>query len=260
MKEQTTAPKRRPVAEAEADGMIEGRNAVIEALRAGTAIDKIYLAKGETDKTLGHIASKARAAGVVVVEADRRKLDAMSRTHAHQGVIALAAVREYVTVESILQTAADRGEAPLLVICDEISDPHNLGAILRTAECAGAHGVIIPKRRSAGLTAIVAKTSAGAVSSMPVARVANIPSLLKDLKKQGVWVFGTAADGNTTLYNADLKGPAAIVIGSEGDGMTRLVAENCDFLVSIPMKGQISSLNASAAAAILLYEAVRQRS
>ena len=257
MKEQ--AEKRRPLPEAEPDGLIEGRNAVIEALRAGTAIDKIYLAKGETDKTLGHIASKARAAGVVVVEADRRKLDGMSRTHAHQGVIALAAVREYVTVESILQTAADRGEAPLLVVCDEISDPHNLGAILRTAECAGAHGVIIPKRRSAGLTAIVAKTSAGAVSYMPVARVANISSLLKDLKKQGIWVFGTAADGNTTLYNADLKGPAAIVIGSEGDGMTRLVSENCDFLVSIPMRGHISSLNASAAAAILLYEAVRQR-
>ena len=244
---------------AEADGVIEGRNAVIEALRAGGTIDKIYLAKGDTDKTLGHIASKARDAGIVVVEADRRKLDNMSRTHAHQGVIALAAVREYVTVESILQSAADKGEAPLLVVCDEISDPHNLGAILRTAECAGAHGVIIPKRRSAGLTAIVAKTSAGAVSYMPVARVANIPSLLKELKKQGVWVFGTAADGNTSLYNADLKGPAAIVIGSEGDGMTRLVSENCDFLVSIPMKGHISSLNASAAAAILLYEAVRQR-
>ena len=161
--------------------------------------------------------------------------------------------------EQILQSAADRGEAPLLVVCDEISDPHNLGAILRTAECAGAHGVIIPKRRSAGLTAIVAKTSAGAVSYIPVARVPNIPALLKDLKKQGVWVFGTAADGNTTLYNADLKGPAAIVIGSEGTGMTRLAAENCDFLVSIPMKGKISSLNASAAAAILLYEAVRQR-
>ena len=260
MKEQTTAPKRRPVAEAEADGMIEGRNAVIEALRAGTAIDKIYLTKGETDKTLGHIASKARDAGVVVVEADRRKLDAMSRTHAHQGVIALAAVREYVTVESILERAAEKGEAPLVVVCDEISDPHNLGAILRTAECAGAHGVIIPKRRSAGLTAIVAKTSAGAVSYMPVARVANIPSLLKELKKQGIWVFGTAADGTTALYDADLKGPAAIVIGSEGDGMTRLVSENCDFLVSIPMRGHISSLNASAAAAILLYEAVRQRS
>ena len=240
--------QRRP--EAEADGIIEGRNAVIEALRAGTTMDKIYLAKGETDKTLGHIASKARAQGVVVVEADRRKLDGMSRTHAHQGVIALAAVRE---------AAAAKGEPPLLVVCDEISDPHNLGAILRTAECAGAHGVIIPKRRSAGLTAIVAKTSAGAVSYMPVARVANIPSLLKDLKKQGIWVFGTAAEGTTRLYDADLKGPAAIVIGSEGDGMSRLVAENCDFLVSIPMRGRISSLNASAAAAILLYEAVRQR-
>ncbi len=249
----------RPVPEAEADGIIEGRNAVIEALRTETAIDKIYLAKGETDKTLGHIASRAREAGIVVVEADRRKLDAMSRTHAHQGVIALTAVREYVSVESILERAAERGEKPLLVVCDEISDPHNLGAILRTAECAGAHGVIIPKRRSAGLTAIVAKTSAGAVSYMPVARVANISAALKELKKQGIWVFGTAADGTTPLYEADLKGPAAIVIGSEGDGMTRLVEENCDFLVSIPLKGQISSLNASAAAAILLYEAVRQR-
>ena len=164
---------------AEADGIIEGRNAVIEALRAGGAIDKIYLQKGETDKTLGHIASKARAAGIVVVEADKRKLDGMSRTHAHQGVIALAAVREYVSVESMLQSAADRGEAPLLVVCDEISDPHNLGAIIRTASCAGAHGVIIPKRRSAGLTAVVAKTSAGAVAYMPVSRVPNIPALLK---------------------------------------------------------------------------------
>lgn len=250
---------RRPMPQAEADGIIEGRNAVIEALRAGTAIDKIYLAKGETDKTLGHIASRARDAGVVVVEADRRKLDAMSRTHAHQGVIALAAVREYVSVQSILDSAAAKGEPPLLVVCDEISDPHNLGAILRTAECAGAHGLIIPKRRSAGLTAIVGKTSAGAVSYLPVARVANLTSALKDLKKQGVWIFGTAAGAFTDLYSADLKGPAAIVIGSEGDGMSRLVAENCDFLVSIPMKGHISSLNASAAAAILLYEAVRQR-
>ena len=255
----TKDTQRRPLPDAEADGIIEGRNAVIEALRVGTAIDKIYLAKGETDKTLGHIASRARDAGIVVVEADRRKLDGMSRTHAHQGVIALAAVREYATVESILAAAAEKGEPPLLVVCDEISDPHNLGAILRTAECAGAHGVIIPKRRSAGLTAVVAKTSAGAVSYIPVARVANIPSLLKDLKKQGVWVFGTAADGTADLYSTDLKGPAAIVIGSEGSGMTRLVSESCDFLVSIPMKGRISSLNASAAAAILLYEAVRQR-
>ena len=240
---------------AEADGMIEGRNAVIEALRTQTNIDKIYIQRGETDKTLGHIASKARAAGIVVVEADRRKLDGMSRTHAHQGVIALAAVREYVSLEDILADAAAKGEQPLLVVCDEISDPHNLGAIIRTAYCAGAHGVIIPKRRSAGLTSIVAKTSAGAVSHMKVARVPNIPALLKDLKKQGIWVFGTAADGTTGLYQADLKGPAAIVIGSEGDGMTRLAAENCDFLVSIPMKGDLNSLNASASAAILLYEA-----
>ena len=244
---------------AEADGVIEGRNAVIEALRAGENIDKIFIQKGETDKTLGHIASKARAAGIVVVDADKRKLDGMSRTHAHQGVIALAAMREYVSGEDILAKAAEKGEKPLIVICDEISDPHNLGAIIRTAECAGAHGIVIPKRRSAGLTAVVAKTSAGAVAHMPVARVANIPSLIKDLKKQGVWVFGTAAKGTTNLYEADLKGAAAIVIGSEGDGMTRLAEENCDFLVSIPMKGKLNSLNASAAAAILLYEAVRQR-
>lgn len=251
---ENTAPGRE-----ESDGIIEGRNAVTEALRAGVAIDKIYIAKGETDHTLGRIAAQARKTGAVVVECDRRKLDAMSTTNSHQGVIAVAAVREYATVEEILATARQRGEAPLIVVCDEISDPHNLGAIIRTAECAGAHGVIIPKRRSAGLTAVVAKTSAGAVSYMPVARVPNIPTLLKDLQKEGVWVFGTAAEGTTSLYGADLKGPAAIVIGSEGDGMSRLARENCDFLVSIPMKGQISSLNASAAAAILLYEAVRQR-
>ena len=244
---------------AEADGLIEGRNAVIEALRTEASIDKIFIQKGEVDKTLGHIASKARAAGIVVVEADRRKLDGMSRTHAHQGVIALAAVREYVSVDDILADAAAKNEPPLIVVCDEISDPHNLGAIIRTAYCAGAHGVVIPKRRSAGLTSVVAKTSAGAVSHMKVARVPSIPSLLKDLKKQGVWVFGTAVNGTTGLYDADLKGAAAIVIGSEGDGMTRLAAENCDFLVSIPMKGDLNSLNASASAAILLYEAVRQR-
>ena len=243
----------------EADGVIEGRNAVTEALRAGVAIDKIFIAKGETDRTLGHIASTARAAGVVVVDADRRKLDHMSRTHSHQGVIALASVREYATVDSMLAAAEQKGEKPLLVICDELSDPHNLGAVIRTAECAGAHGVIIPKRRSAGLTAIVGKTSAGAVSYLPVARVANLSATLKELKDKGVWVFGTAAEGTISLYEADLKGAAAIVIGNEGEGMSRLVRENCDFLVSIPMKGHISSLNASAAAAILLYEAVRQR-
>lgn len=243
-----------------ADGIIEGRNAVIEALRAGTPVDKVYIAKGETDATLGHIASTARNQGIVVVEADRRKLDAMSVTHSHQGVIAVAAVREYASVDHILQSARDKGEAPLVVVCDELSDPHNLGAVIRTAEAAGAHGVIIPKRRSAGLTAIVAKTSAGAVSYLPVARVANLTALLKELKEEGLWVFGTAADGATSLYQADLKGPAAIVIGSEGNGMSRLVREQCDFLVSIPMRGKVNSLNASAAAAVVLYEAVRQRS
>ena len=251
--------KRPPQRDAEADGVIEGRNAVIEALRAGTAIDKIYLAKGDTDSALGHIANTARANGVVVVNADRRKLDEMSRTHAHQGVIAVAAVREYASIEDIFQRAEEQGEAPLIVLCDELSDPHNLGAVIRTAECAGAHGVVIPKRRSAGLTAIVAKTSAGAVSHIPVARVPNLTALMKELQKRGVWIFGAEMNGNTSLYEADLKGPAAIVIGSEGSGMSRLVAETCDFTVSIPMKGKINSLNASAAAAILLYEAVRQR-
>ena len=245
--------------DAQADGLIEGRNAVIEALRAGVSIDKIYIARGETDATLGHIASTARGKGIVVVEADRRKLDGMSVTHSHQGVIAAAAVREYADVEDILAAARSRGEAPLIVVCDEISDPHNLGASIRTAEGAGAHGVVIPKRRSAGLTAVVAKTSAGAVSYLPVARVPNLTAMLKDLKKQGVWIFGTAADGDTSLYAADFKGGAAIVIGSEGEGMSRLVREQCDFLVSIPMGGQLNSLNASAAAAIVIYEAVRQR-
>ena len=245
--------------EQENDGVIEGRNAVTEAIRAGVAIDKIYLLKGEGDSALGHIASAAREQGVVVVNTDRRKLDAMSRTHAHQGVIALAAVREYASVDDILAAAQAKNEPPLIVVCDELSDPHNLGAVIRTADAAGAHGVIIPKRRSAGLTAVVGKTSAGAVAHVPVARVPNLPALLKELKEAGVWVFGTAAEGTSTLYQADLKGPAAIVIGSEGDGMGRLVAENCDFTVSIPMFGKINSLNASAAAAVLLYEAVRQR-
>ena len=251
--------ERRPAPQAEADGIIEGRNAVTEALRAGTPIDKIILARGETDSALAHIAAAARDKAVVVVECDRKRLDFMSRTHAHQGVIAQAAVREYASVDDILNAAREKGEPPLIVVCDELSDPHNLGAVIRTAECAGAHGVIIPKRRSAGLTAVVAKTSAGAVSHIPVARVPNLPALLKELKDEGVWVFGTAADGDRLLYNADLKGPAAIVIGSEGNGMGRLVSETCDFLVRIPMKGKLNSLNASAAAAILLYEAVRQR-
>lgn len=241
------------------EDVIEGRNAVIEALRAGRTIDKIFIQKGETDKTLGHIASKARDAGIVVVDADKRKLDSMSLTHSHQGVIALAAVREYCTIADILAIAEERGEAPFVIVCDEISDPHNLGAIIRTAESAGVHGIVIPKRRSAGVTSIVDKTSAGAVEHMAVARVANLSSAIKELKAAGLWIYGTDAEGSSSLWKTDLKGPICVVIGSEGDGLGRLVTENCDFLVSIPMRGQVSSLNASAAAAILIYEVLRQR-
>ena len=241
------------------EDLIEGRNAVTEALRAGRNIDKIYIAKGEVDKTLGHIASRAREMGLVVVEADRRKLDSMSVTHAHQGVVALAAVREYSSIDDILRIAEERGEEPFVIVCDEISDHHNLGAIIRTAECVGVHGIIIPKRRSAGLTPIVGKTSAGAVEHMAVARVSNLTAAIKELKERGLWVYGTAADAPTGMWETNLKGPVCLVIGSEGDGMGRLVRENCDVLVSIPMHGKVNSLNASAAAGILMYEVLRQR-
>ena len=243
----------------EVEGQLEGRNALQEALRAGRTIDKVFIADGDTDKGLQRLAAQAKEAGAVVVPVDRRKLDMMSFTHAHQGVITLAAAHEYATIDDILEEAATRGQAPLIVICDELTDPHNLGAIMRSAECAGAHGVVIPKRRSVGLTATVAKASAGAVEYMKVARVTNINNAINELKEKGVWVFGTAAEGSIPMYKADLTGPAAIVIGNEGDGMSPLVRKNCDVMVSIPMQGRISSLNASAAAAILLYEAVRQR-
>ena len=243
----------------ENENQLEGRNAVTEALRSGRTIDKVFIADGDTDRALQHLAAQAKEAGAVVVPVDRRKLDAMSFTRSHQGIIALAAARDYCSIDDILQEAADRGEAPLIVICDELSDPHNLGAILRSAECAGAHGVIIPKRRSVGLTATVAKASAGAVEYMKVAKVSNINNAIGELKEKGVWIFGTAAEGSVPMYQADLTGPVAVVIGNEGNGMSQLVRKNCDMLVHIPMKGQISSLNASAAASILLYEAVRQR-
>lgn len=248
-----------PAQEDAGEGVLEGRNAVSEALKSGRTIDKVFIAAGETDRGLQRLAAQARAAGAVVNTVDRRKLDQMSLTHSHQGIIAMAAAHEYASLEEILALAEERGEAPLIVICDELTDPHNLGAILRTAECAGAHGVIIPKRRSVGLTAVVAKASAGAVEYMKVARVSNIAAAIRTLKEKGVWVFGTAADGAVSLYDADLRGPAAIVIGNEGVGMSRLVSDSCDLKVSIPMKGKISSLNASNAASILLYEAVRQR-
>ena len=243
----------------DAEDRIEGKNAVMEALKAGRPLDKIYIVKGEQDKAIRFIVQKGKAAGAVISEADRRKLDAMSVTHAHQGVIAVAAVREYSTVADILALARAKGEEPLIVVCDEITDPHNLGAIIRTAECAGAHGVVIPKHRNAGVTAVVEKTSAGAAEHLAVARVANLSAALKELQEAGVWIFGTAADGDRRLWEADLKGPAALVIGSEGSGMSRLIRESCDFLISIPLRGKVTSLNASNAAAVVLYEAVRQR-
>lgn len=243
----------------ETEGQLEGRNALQEALKSGRTVDKVFIAAGETDRGLQRLAAEAKEAGAVVVPVDRRKLDAMSFTRAHQGVIALVAAHIYYSIDDILEEAASRGEAPLIVICDELSDPHNLGTILRSAECAGAHGVIIPKRRSVGLTATVAKASAGAIEYMKVARVTNINSAIAELKEKGVWVFGTAAEGSIPMYQANLTVPAAIVIGNEGDGMSQLVRKNCDVMLNIPMKGHISSLNASAAASILLYEALRQR-
>ncbi len=258
-KERRSAENRAERPEELSEGLIEGRNALTEALKSGRTIDKLYVAEGSTDRSLARLAALAKEAGAVIVPTDRRKLDQMSPTGAHQGVIAAVAAHEYASVEDILERAAQRGEAPLIVICDELTDPHNLGAILRTAECAGAHGIVIPKRRGVGLTAVVAKSSAGALEYLPVARVANIPNTIRELQEKGVWVYGTAADADSSLFRTDLTGPAAIVIGNEGDGMSRLVRERCDVLVSIPMKGQISSLNASASAAVMLYEALRQR-
>ena len=241
------------------EDIIEGRNAVIEALRAGRGIDKIYVAKGETDKTLGHIAARARDAGVVVVETDRRKLDSMSVTKAHQGVLAVAAVREYCSMDDILALAEERGEAPFVILCDEISDPRNFGAILRSAECVGAHGVVIPKRRSAGLTGVVDKTSAGAAEHLRVARVPNLSAAITELKEKGLWIYGAAAEARQSLWETDFTGPVGLVIGSEGEGLGRLVRERCDGLVRIPMKGRVGSLNAATAAGVLMYEALRQR-
>ena len=254
--------KRKNFTEAEDNqdsGLIEGRNACLEALRAGVVIDKLFIAKGETDNTLKHIAALAREAGAAISEADKRKLDAMSRTHAHQGVIAKAAVSEYVEISDILEKAKQKNENPFIVLCDELSDPHNLGAIIRTAEVCGAHGVVITKHRSAGLTPIVAKASAGAVYHMAVARATNLSAAIAELKKAGVWVFAACADGQTALWQCDFTAATALVIGSEAKGIGRLVTQNCDVTVKIPMFGKVSSLNASVSAAVLMYETIRQR-
>ncbi|MDO5785588.1 MAG: 23S rRNA (guanosine(2251)-2'-O)-methyltransferase RlmB [Eubacteriales bacterium] len=251
--------QKRPKEQAERDtALYEGRNAVMELLRAGKTVDKLFVAPDQNGR-MADIIAMAKAAGAVVTQVDRRKLDAMSETGVHQGVIAQAAAHEYVSLEDILQTARDRGEQPLVLVCDGLTDPHNLGAVIRSAETAGAHGVIIPKRRSVGLTATAAKASAGAIEHIGVARVTNLAAAIDELKENGVWVFGADAGGDKQLYEADFAGAAAIVIGSEGSGLSRIVREKCDFIVSIPMKGKVNSLNASAAAAVLLYEAVRQR-
>lgn len=237
---------------------IEGRNAVIEAYRAGRPIDKLFILDGCQDGPILTIKREAKAKQMPVKFVTKERLDQLSETGKHQGVIAYAAAYEYATVEEILDNARQKGEAPFLFLLDNIEDPHNLGAIIRTANLAGAHGVIVPKNRAAGLTAVVAKTSAGALNFTPVARVTNLAKTIEELKKEGIW-FVCADMGGTTMYDLNLKGPIGLVIGNEGEGVGRLVKEKCDMIASIPMKGDIDSLNASVAAGVLAYEIVRQR-
>ena len=238
--------------------IIAGRNAVAEALRAGRPIDSVYVRRGDRTGSVNAILRMARDAGVTIKDADPRTLDAMCAGENPPGVAAVAAVRAFSETEDIFALAENRGEPPFLIVCDEIEDPHNLGAIIRTAECAGAHGVVIPKRRSVGLTAAVGKASAGAVEYLPVARVPNIAAFLDEIKARGVWVYTADMDG-ADWCQTDFSGPAALVVGSEGFGVSRLVKEKSDFIVSLPMKGRINSLNASVACGILCYEIARQR-
>lgn len=237
---------------------IEGRNAVIEAFRSGKTIDKLFILDGCQDGPIQTIKREAKKGDTIVKFVEKERLDQMSETGKHQGVIAYAAAYEYAEVEDILQKARDKGEAPFIFLLDNIEDPHNLGAIIRTANLAGAHGVIIPKNRAVGLTATVARTSAGALNYTPVAKVTNMAKTIEDLKKEGMW-FVCADMGGTTMYDLDLKGAIGLVIGNEGSGVGRLVKEKCDMIASIPMKGDIDSLNASVAAGVLAYEIVRQR-
>ncbi|MDD6807423.1 MAG: 23S rRNA (guanosine(2251)-2'-O)-methyltransferase RlmB [Oscillospiraceae bacterium] len=238
--------------------LIIGRNPVTEALKSGREIDTLFVSKGERQGSVGKIISMCREQGIIVKETDSKKMDYMCGNANHQGVIARVAAHSYASVEDIFAKAEEKGEPPFIIICDEIEDPHNLGAIIRTAECSGAHGVIIPKRRSATLNFTVAKTSAGALEYMPVARVSNLATTIDELKERGVWIYGTDMDGEVWC-KTDLTGSIAIVVGSEGTGMGRLVREKCDFVLSLPMRGEINSLNASVAAGIVMYEASRQR-
>ena len=237
---------------------IEGRNAVIEAFRSGKTIDKIYILDGCQDGPIMTIKREAKKHDTLIKYVAKERLDQLSETGKHQGVIAVAAAYEYAQVEDILENARQKGEAPFIFLLDNIEDPHNLGAIIRTANLAGAHGVIIPKNRAVGLTATVARTSAGALNYTPVAKVTNLGKTIEELKKEGMW-FVCADMGGTTMYDLDLKGSMGLVIGNEGNGVSRLVREKCDFVASIPMKGDIDSLNASVAAGVLAYEIVRQR-
>lgn len=237
---------------------IEGRNAVLEAFRSGKTIDKLYVQNGCKDGPVQTILREAKKRDTIVNFVEKDRLDQLSQTGRHQGVIALAAAYAYGTVEEMLKAAKEKGEPPFLILLDNIEDPHNLGAIIRTANLAGAHGVIIPKRRAVGLTAVVAKTSAGAINYTPVAKVTNLSNTIAELKDQGMW-FVCADMGGTPMYQLDLKGPIGLVIGSEGEGVSPLVKKNCDFVASIPMKGDIDSLNASVAAGVLAYEILRQR-
>lgn len=237
---------------------IEGRNAVLEAFRSGKPIDKVYVLDGCQDGPVRTIVREAKKYDTILNFVDKERLDQLSETKKHQGVIAVAAAYQYAEVDDILKAAEEKGEPPFLILLDNIEDPHNLGAIIRTANLAGAHGVIIPKRRAVGLTGTVAKTSAGAINYTPVAKVTNLSATIKELKERGIW-FVCADMGGTPMYQLDLKGPIGLVIGSEGEGVGKLVRENCDFVASIPMKGDIDSLNASVAAGVLAYEIVRQR-
>ena len=241
------------------DGLENGRNAVAELLAGGREIEHVLVANGERTGSIVPLVAKCKMQGVVVKYVDRRKLDAMCNHANHQGIVAVASAHDYVPLETILDRAEEKGDAPFLVLCDGIEDGHNLGAIIRSAEAGGAHGVVIPKRRSAGLTPVVAKASAGAIEYVPVIQIGNIPQPMKQLKKRGFWIAGADMDGEDQYFDANLTGPMVLVVGAEGKGLGRLVKENCDFIVRIPMLGQVSSLNASVAGGILLYDIVRQR-
>lgn len=240
------------------ENKIEGRNAVLEALRAGKPIDKLYVLDGCPDGPVRTIIREAKKGDTIINYVKKERLDQLSETGHHQGVIAMAASYEYATVEDILEKAREKGEAPFIFVLDNIEDPHNLGAMIRTANLAGAHGVIIPKRRAVGLTPTIARTSAGAINYTPVAKVTNLKQTMEQLKKEGMWFVCADMDG-TPYYQMDLKGPMGLVIGNEGEGVSRLIKETCDFVASIPMKGDIDSLNASVAAGVLAFEIARQR-